>query len=400
MFSCSLTLCLAFAGVSFRFWHEECEPYRRQEWIVCRFKEEYRIHILDSKSAGRPDGAGEWLYERLYQKNRERITVLAIRGKGSRGQGETAELNETDMRDLMRMPFLDSAVFSDCRLPPDELVRFLSSRSPSLRIMEFCRTNLDDLVLDQLPELPGLPRLELKENELSHDAVGRFLEKCPNLDTLALRPKQGADYRAGLLEQIGELKKLRVLSLGWFEPLSAGDMEPLVELPKLISVEIEGKLSSDGFASLCRFETVTELHLFDTELSDADLLHLQPARDRLCFPTLFGNPFTGDGLSDLGEMPRLRWLNLSRTQLTDDVLARLPYCPNLEFLFVSETGITDAGLTHLAQLPKLGNLDVSNTAVTDACLETLAKISSLKYVTAFNTAVDPKKLSEFNRSRR
>lgn len=399
MFFYQLTLFTVLSLSGFQFWQAEFEPYLRQERIVTRFKTEYRVYILGSKRVDQP-GLAETLFETLYNKDRERITALAFRGKGSLMQMETAELDKSDLRDLMRMPFLDSAMFSDCRFPRDELARLLSRRRLSLKTMEFFRTNLNDAVLDPLSELPALTQLSLEENELSVDAVSRLIETSPNIENLVIQPKEKAASHSGLLENIGRLKKLQTLTLGNFETFSTEDLAPLSSLPELLSVTIlRTELTDEGLDRLCRLKNVTELRFQDIGLSDAALVYLKPTWGRLRFLNLSDNPITGDGLSVLEDMPQLLSLTLHRTRLNDDALARLPDSPNLEFLMLSETEITDAGLKHLLRFPKLRHLVVSKTAVTDAGLETLAEIPSLKYISAENTKIDGRKISEFNKSR-
>jgi hypothetical protein len=63
------------------------------------------------------------------------------------------------------------------------------------------------------------------------------------------------------------------------------------------------------------------------------------------------------------ELHGLEELNLSYSPVTDDATRDLAGLDRLRRLWLRGTALTDAGLAHLRELPKLEYLDVSRTAV-------------------------------------
>ena len=97
----------------------------------------------------------------------------------------------------------------------------------------------------------------------------------------------------------------------------------------------------------------------------------------------------------IGQLRRLRILDLRYTPLDDAMLGELAGLPELRMIDLSRTQVTDAGLAHLAALPHLHSVWLANTAVTDAGLAELARCPELESVRLTGSGVTKQGLAGF-----
>jgi TPR repeat/Leucine Rich repeat len=91
----------------------------------------------------------------------------------------------------------------------------------------------------------------------------------------------------------------------------------------------------------------------------------------------------------LAKLPRLKKLNLSRTNITDEGISKLSGLDRLEFLNLSHTPVGDPGVESLAAMKGLKYLILNGTPITDKCLTHLAKSPSLEGLSVLGTTVSP-----------
>ena len=72
-----------------------------------------------------------------------------------------------------------------------------------------------------------------------------------------------------------------------------------------------------------------------------------------------------EGLTHIGNLTELKFVNLTHTRISDAGLVHLKGMTNLKALFLFDTKVTDAGLEHLKGMTQLRNLYLVNTKVTD-----------------------------------
>jgi hypothetical protein len=120
------------------------------------------------------------------------------------------------------------------------------------------------------------------------------------------------------------------------------------------------------------FRTVSEIDLYNSKITDADLVHLKTL-DQIYGLTLLETPITDSGLVHLKGLSRLKRLSLWVTQISDAGLKQLEGLP-LEALILSETKVTDAGLQNLKGLKELQELYLEKTKVTDKGVADLQKV--------------------------
>ena len=92
--------------------------------------------------------------------------------------------------------------------------------------------------------------------------------------------------------------------------------------------------------------------------------------------TLPGTPVDIEGIVAITSLEHLAFC---ATGLVDDDLPHLKKLPKLKFLNLSSTDVTDRGVAALTDL-RLVSLHLEQTAVTDASAESIAKIMTLKYL--------------------
>ena len=134
------------------------------------------------------------------------------------------------------------------------------------------------------------------------------------------------------------------------------------------------------------FATLEVLQLSDTQVTDADLEHLNNLSS-LQMIFLSNTPVTDAGLKHFKNLTALQDLSLQYTHVTDTGLEHLKHLSALEGLSLRNTKVADAGLKYLNNLTALRWLDLSSTHITDVGLEHLKGLSALQTLYLVNTKV-------------
>jgi Leucine rich repeat len=92
-------------------------------------------------------------------------------------------------------------------------------------------------------------------------------------------------------------------------------------------------------------------------------------------------------LAPIGNLARLEYVDVSKTNITDADLVHFKGLRQLDYLDLSGTAITDAGIKHLQPLSRLRRLDLSGTKVTDGGLKHLQCLTRLRELGLCNTAI-------------
>ena len=106
-----------------------------------------------------------------------------------------------------------------------------------------------------------------------------------------------------------------------------------------------------------------------------------------------------DDLLNLGQLPELNAAELGYTQLTDRGIARIRDYQSLEYVFLWGTRITDRAIGTLIQMPWLRLVNVSHTQITrggfDKLRESLANclVSHTEFGTMFRDTAAPESYS-------
>lgn len=146
----------------------------------------------------------------------------------------------------------------------------------------------------------------------------------------------------------------------WYVKLAEKYKLPIVRRPSFFR---SATVTDEDMAVIGRANTLREVWLLDSHVSDAGLAHLAGLR-KLQYLTLYGDKFGDAGLAHLSELTELRSLYLFRTKVSDAGLVHLKKLKNLQSLILECTEVTDAGLVHLKSLKGLTSLGLLGTRVT------------------------------------
>jgi len=131
----------------------------------------------------------------------------------------------------------------------------------------------------------------------------------------------------------------------------------LQTLPRLTHICTPYGLTDDEMAGIATLQTVNEMEIVATRLTDAGLASLARLRNLQVLHLDGTAMMTDEGLKALATLPRLRHLRLSGP-FTDRGLAYLAALPSLKALWLETPRATEEGLRQLAQCKTLERLCV------------------------------------------
>ncbi len=303
----------------------------------------------------------------------------------------------------------------------------------TLKKLDLSLTYVSDSGAEAIAKLPQLEELNLFTAEFITDAAVAFLRSNTNLRVLNLR---GTDVTDTSLEYIGKLTGLRSLDIS-FTQISDVGMEHLAPLSQLEELNLGGdkisgaalhvlkylpnlkKLSFYGIqrrnAGVCWAPVITDIEL-DTialleGLEDLNIGSgvalgapkpevLGPATGEADCRIAGGTRVTDLGVAKLGNLKKLRRLDLSGSEITPAALKTLARFPTLERLSLwNVKGLDDAAAAGFTSLQSVSSLDLSNTGIGDQSLAALAKLPNLRRLYVSDTAVTAGALDAFRAQR-
>lgn len=218
----------------------------------------------------------------------------------------------------------------------------------ALRTLDISFTQIGDIGMEHIDRLSELEELRIGGNKIT--GVGlRTLQLLPNLRALSLTGLQrrnagrcwAVSVREAELETLATLKALRHIDLGRGVGLGgSGTGRP--------QCDIEGggiRVTDMGLEKLKTLENLQSIELSGAEITTAGLASVLPAWRELRRLSLWNIEGLDDGVAiALTELERLEVLDLSRTSLTDEGLMTLANIPSLRRLYVSRTNVTAPGV--------------------------------------------------------
>lgn len=159
-----------------------------------------------------------------------------------------------------------------------------------------------------------------------------------------------------------------------------------------LDLSYRGDFGDAGMSLLADLNSLQQLYLPDTGITDAGMTHLTGLTN-LQVLGLWRTQVTDSGLACLVDMTSLQELYLSDTEITGAGLAHLAGMAGLHWLDLAKTRIENAELAHVAGLPSLETLDVRDTQVSDAGLVHLAALTGLRLLELSGTSVSNDGLS-------
>ena len=214
-------------------------------------------------------------------------------------------------------------------------------------------------------------------NMASENAVV-YLSGFPRLQEFRIDP--GTHVTAALLQGLEKQKELRRLTIT--DP-KFGDAEAagLAGLIQLVSLNLSGtKITDEGLKNLAEMSQLKSLDLSSTAIWGFGLEHIQSLTQLQYLRldnTQYGNGIGRGATRFLQELPQLRRLDLSGTDVSDADLPYLKGMTRLEDLRFSSNKVTDAALKSIEGLTQLEVLQIGGF-VTDAGLNSLRGLTQLR----------------------
>jgi Leucine-rich repeat (LRR) protein len=230
-------------------------------------------------------------------------TMTGLRAIGERGQFMTSEVGE--IRGFRRRADLDGLFVP---LRPGDLTVVSSTASELLEI-NLDHSNVDDLMLQELRELPRLETLRLSSCFVTDDGLS-VLARFPNLLSLSLMENDVDGHGLVQLQHVPRLTNLRVQTQRGDEILD--HLECLTSLRTLV---ISAPLSNEGMAHLSKLPQLRSLTLIGTDVRREGIAKLADSQ------TLTELRFEGGQIDDsdidaCAELQRLKWLILPQNSIT------------------------------------------------------------------------------------
>lgn len=240
-----------------------------------------------------------------------------------------------------------------------------------LRLLDLRYNRISDAGLEHVAQFKQLERLELAKTNVTSTGLAR-LAGLTKLRWLSLADCQ-IDDRG--LEHLKQLVALEFLDLGNTQVTDAG-LQNLSGLSRLKTLWLYGTQTTD--AGLARLSSLAELE----EISYSKHYSLRGLAQLKSLTVLQpqSESVNNDDLALLVDMPRLRELNLSQSNVTDAALEHVGKLKQLKSLNLHQTAITDRGLERIGQLTQLEVLSLSQTAITDAGLAKLSGLTELTFL--------------------
>jgi hypothetical protein len=147
---------------------------------------------------------------------------------------------------------------------------------------------------------------------------------------------------------------------------------------------------------LTSFHRLKRLFLKDTQASDSLLRVVGRLKYLEEIHMWNAATVTDRGAAFLGNLPKLRSIHLSHSQITDESLRVFGQMPRLEKLSLQGNQFTDAGLSYLKNLAQLRSLwvDMGVTNITDEGVEFLFNLKALEELGIQQTYVTDEKVQQ------
>ena len=243
---------------------------------------------------------------------------------------------------------------------------------------------ITNAALQQISSISGLKELIMTDQAGDESLDFSLLAEHPRLRHIEVHVDQ---FTNDNLSQIGGLKCCAALVISGASLFDGCDLSGttddgvrgLARLKSLRFLTLEEKrkgepsqITDDGLTALGELPRLTALDLWSESFNGAGLAALSACPD-LWSLRLSKCSVTVDGLASLKELSSLMVLNLSETEVDSTIGETLNHLPSLTTLDLSKTKVDDELAASLTGHPGLASLNVRyNTAVTDKTLETLA----------------------------
>lgn len=171
-------------------------------------------------------------------------------------------------------------------------------------------------------------------------------------------------------------------------------------------------ITQEQFKSIENLQGLYQLVLHNTTITDEMLINIAKIKT-LREINLWNTQITNKGLKIIGTMESLEGLQIGATDISDEGLKFISGLKNLRLLSLTTSNrmkggqvgtassdnpnITDKGIEYIKDLSKLKYLDISATNVTDSSVDTLSQMKQLERLGITNTKITKLGLSKLTK---
>lgn len=208
-----------------------------------------------------------------------------------------------------------------------------------------------------------------------------------------------------IMKELCNLKSLKTLSfcpprtvLQGGPTITDAGLQAITGLANLQTLSLGScrSFTDRGLASVGQLPRLRELNLSATRVSDAGLAELQELKN-LETIDLYQTVITDRGIQDIAKFEQLRRINVGRTKFTDVGMSRIANLRELEELWCSSTRVTDKGLQAIKDLRNLTSINLFGTQVTDEGLGYLYGMQKLEMINIYRSRVTRQGADELRR---
>ena len=265
---------------------------------------------------------------------------------------------------------------------------FVATLSAGLFVQAMALVASDENKVERRPAAsPEVVRIDLSER--GDPQFPKDLEKVRHLSQPTIVDLTWSKVGGDLLKKLHGLKNLQGLNL-YGTDVSDKELQHLGELPDLEFIDLGGcNVTTEGILHLRLSRKMKRLGLAHIRppIDDNAIMRLVSTWPNLESISLESSRITDVGLSHIGSLRHLRYLNVSRTKITDKGLKSLVGLPHLTTLHAGHNNITDRGMMYLGKLTSLEKLAINRTDITDRGLREVQGLANLKRIYFVGTKV-------------
>jgi hypothetical protein len=198
------------------------------------------------------------------------------------------------------------------------------------------------------------------------------------LESVLFHRCQVTDAAIDILATMPSLKRI---SISYDEITDAGLIK-VAELNRLTNVDFFkcAKITDEGVVKLAQLQSLERLFLNNNPQLTRRVIRPLCSLKNLNRLELDEIQVTGQDIMDLGQLPKLETLGLSKSGVDDDSARHFVALKSLKSLTLNQTAITDAGVAHLKGMTWLKSLGLSRNALTDRAVSDLLALEDLEYL--------------------
>ena len=289
----------------------------------------------------------------------ERLPVLSLLNRDATNLARTIESPPKHL--ILRGPQVTNAWLAACASKITDAVQ-----------VSLYDTSITDAGIAQLGSLEHLEILSLSSPGITGSGLKGFASsRMKHLYFFA-----GSGINDAGLESIAAFRQLETIYFQRINVTNDG-LRHLAGMKNLKSLTLLGSATTDeGLSHLRALTDLESLNLGSTAVTSLKQLgelkklkHLDLSETRV----------DDAGLAGLGAFSKLETLILSKTDVLGPGLAGLKDAMQLSVLKLNDTRINDTALAGVIELPKLTRLEVSSTRITDATLVRIAQAKGIIY---------------------